>query len=488
MNLKQEVDVVSKFIQSYEITDKGKQLLFIICIAGGAFMANLDITIVNTSLPSIARDLATTPNMIALTVLVYQMFEAGFLLLFGKMGDMKGFRKIFISGFIFFTLGSLFCGLSSGFDTLFISRAIQGLGGAMLFSVMMATVSSFLPADSRGKGIGIVTVAAAAGVALGPLIGGYITTTFNWRWIFFVNVPVGIVAIILGWIIIPSKQQKSRDKKLDLTGAITSFLALSLFVYAVHAEHRLGWQSPVIIGSMVLAVLFAIIFAINEKRAQYPLLHSELFTNKNYTLSALALIPSFMTLAGILFVFPFFLELTKGMSAKTAGLLLMALAAGQLTSPYVGHLADRFGARKILLIGMICAVIAFVWFLFIGENTGTSVIVGSLLLFGLVMGLEKAPNVQLALSFVPPEQKGIGASALGVFRSLGILLGILAFEKIFTKTMHAVELMEPDKMTLTVIEPGMVAHGFHATMLFGLFLSILAMAMILMVRESQIKK
>ncbi|MEA3265360.1 MAG: MFS transporter, partial [Candidatus Fermentibacteria bacterium] len=168
------------------ITGRGKQLIFILCIACGAFMANLDITILNTALPTIARDFSATPNTVAMVVLLYQIFEAGFLLFFGKLGDIRGFRGIYTSGFAVFTIGSLMCGLSKGMTLLLVARAVQGLGGAMLFSVMMATVSSFLPEGSRGKGIGTVTLAAAVGIALGPPLGGFIATAFNWRWIFLV--------------------------------------------------------------------------------------------------------------------------------------------------------------------------------------------------------------------------------------------------------------------------------------------------------------
>jgi len=447
-------------------------------------MANLDITIVNTSLPTIARDVSTTPHIVALVVLIYHMVETGFLLLFGKLGDQKGFRNIYISGFAFFTAGSLLCGLSQGIVSLLISRAIQGLGGAMLFSVMMATVSSFLPAKSRGKGIGIVTVAAAVGVALGPPIGGFITTTWSWRWIFFINIPIGIVAIIVGFLVMPSQQKRSRDRGLDVIGAFTSLFALSLFVYAVHAEHRLGWHSPVVVISMGLAALFAALFVVNEKRTKFPLLNPALFANRNYTLSALAMIPSFMTTSGILFVFPFFFEIAKHMSARTSGFMLMALAAGQLMGPYAGYLADKHGPRKILLAGMASAVITFAWFLFIGTDTGIPVLFGSLLLFGVVLGFERAPNVQLALRFVPPERKGIGGSALGVFRSLGILLGILTFEKIFSKCLHSVADLDAMDMTLTAINPQMAAQALHATMFFGMILRVSALVMVLFVARN----
>ena len=465
-------------MKNYEIKTPKKQILFIICIAIGSFMTNLDMTIINTALPAIAKDLAVTPSTVVLILLVYQVTETSFLLIFGKLGDIKGFKMIYVSGFMLFTIGSLFCGLSQNIESLLLFRAVQGLGGAMLFSIMMAAVTAFLPTNLRGKGIGIVTMTAGFGVALGPAIGGFIASLFNWKWIFFVNIPIGIFAVILSVFAIPSKQAKSIEK-LDWISAIISVLMLSFFIFAFNAEHRHGLKSPVVIVPLILATVFFVVFIINEKKSKYPLLSHRLFKNKNYTLSALALVPSFMVVGGILFILPFFFEIAKGMGTEKSGLILMIFAIGHLAGPYSGHITDRLGAKSALLLGMLGVTAGFAGLYFVGLNTGVFSIILILFIFGLMLGFEKAPNVHLAMSFVPQEKKGTGAGTLGVLRSLGILFGILTFEKIFSVFIHSVINVNPHNLTFAGITPDIAARGFHYTMVWGLILSIVAIILII---------
>ncbi|MEA3266187.1 MAG: MFS transporter, partial [Candidatus Fermentibacteria bacterium] len=297
--------------------------------------------------------------------------------------------------------------------------------------------------------------------------------------IFLVNVPIGIAAVILGLKVIPRVRKSDEKNRMDWTGAATSFLALALFVFAVHSGHRLEWNSPVIIGCFAASAVFAFLFVVNERRSEHPLVHPGLFSNRNYTLAALALIPSFMTTSGILFIFPLFLEIARHLSAQTSGLMLISLAAGQLAGPYVGHLSDRFGARRILLAGMSGSVVSFIWMITLGTESPAPVILASLFFAGLVMGFEKAPNVQLAISQVPVKNRGVAGGTLGVFRSVGILMGLLFFERIFSLSIHAGSTLAPHQMTLNAIDPSMAATGFRAVMIFGLSMRLVAIALIL---------
>lgn len=464
--------------QSCVIGDRRKQILLIACVSSGAFMANLDLTIVNTLLPTISHEFNVDVTTVSRIVLIYALFEASFLLTFGKLGDMKGYWKIFLSGFLLFTIGSMFCGLSGNLNTLLGARMIQGIGGALLFSVMMASVAAYLPANISGRAMSIVTTAAALGVAAGPPAGGFIASLANWRWAFYINIPIGIISIIVGWISFPRPNQVSKDSRFDYIGAITTFLALLSFTFVFQAGGTIGWKSPVVILGLLVFIASVAIFIIQEKRISYPLIDLDLFKNRNFTLATLASSPAFITTAGLLFILPFYLELGRGLSSKISGLILLTISLGQLLGPYAGYLCDRYGSRKVLLGGIILSIISFIVLMALHLSSSIVILIASLLLFGVALGFSKAPNVNLALSYTPPGKKGIGGAILGALRSMSMILGVLFFEMIFSKALLRHGAPQDLSLSRTDIAPDVIQAACHSTFIFGLLVCIIALLLI----------
>lgn len=224
-------------VDDYVIEDPKRQNILIALICAGAFIANLDATIVNITLPVLSQEFSVSPGTVSWTVLTYLLFEAGFMLPMGKLADMKGVRMVYLAGFAVFLLGSLACGVSSHIDELIAFRAFQGIGGAMLFTVMMSFIPIYLPPGRRIFATGLVTTAAAAGVGLGPPLGGWLASTVGWRWIFFVNIPFCLAAIIAGRRFIPAAFPRISDRRFDFAGAVFPF---GVCVFSSGRQQRFG--------------------------------------------------------------------------------------------------------------------------------------------------------------------------------------------------------------------------------------------------------
>lgn len=282
---------------------------------------------------------------------------------------------------------------------------------------------------------------------------------------------------------LPGKYHLPEKPVFDYGGAIASFVSLSAFVYMLHNGAGVNWKAPDIITSLIILIISIIYLFYEERKAVVPVIDPALLKNKNFLLCALGSVPSFMITSGLLFLFPFYLEELMKFSVETSGMLIMAIAMGQLPGPYAGSLADKFGYKKILVLGIFLTLLSFALFFSLSGSSGIILIVSSLGLFGISLGFTKAPNVGLALSFVPPEKKGIAAGIMGALRSLGIILGVLFFEIIFTRSISAGNSMPQADLTSSAIDSGLLMKGFHHSFIFGFIICFAAFLMILSVKE-----
>ena len=475
-------------MENLTIEDKKTQFYILLCVSIGAFMANLDLAIANIALPTISKDFNITPNIASRVIVAYSLMEASLVLAFGKLADQRGCRKIFMWGLGLFTIASLFCGISGDIRGLVLSRILQGIGGAMIFSVMMATISIYFPKNISGKVMGIVTTVAAAGIALGPPLGGFIISLSHWRWIFFINIPIGIFSLIIGHIFLPKKHPLPANKTFDLGGAIATFISLCTFVFIIHNGPKMNWIAPKMIVAFIIMLASLIFLFYQERKAVVPIIDLNLLKNWNFLLSALGSIPSFMVTSGLLFLFPFYLQDLLKLDVKTAGMLIMAIAVGQLPGPYAGSLADRFGSKKVLLFGIFLTLLSFGLFFSLNGSSGTIIIISALGLFGVSLGFTKAPNVSLALSFVPPEKKGAAAGMMGALRSLGIILGVLFFEIIFSDSLSGGNSVTAADPATFNVAPSLLMTGFRNSFIFGLIICIASFVIILAIKESKFAK
>lgn len=461
------------------VTGVARQRRMMLIVSAGAFMANLDTCIVNVCLPTIARHFDTTPSTVSLVVLSYLLCEVSFLLLFGKLGERWGITRVFLIGFTVFTAGSLLCGLTHTLPGLVAWRAMQGVGGSMIFAVMLAFPGVYLPERKRASAMGVLTLVSALGVAVGPPVGGLLTTTLGWNWIFFVNIPIGIAAVIAGYFWLPRRHPACSDRRIDVTGAVLSFVALGSALLALNQGHEWGWTSARILGLVAVAVCGGVAFVLRERRSTHPLLDLGLFRSRRFTLATTAFLLAMATTGGVMFIFPFYLQELRGFAPVAAGAILMVNAVGQFAGPWSGRLANRYGARAVCGAGLSLSIVAFGLFCLLTDVSPLWFIVLALGLFGVSQGLNKAPNLSMALDDVPAAGKAQAGSVTSVARSLGLALGIASFEAMFSGGITRAAKRDGVSLTTAQVPHALLHHGFTVAFIFGVVISIAALILTL---------
>ncbi|MBN2515395.1 MAG: MFS transporter [Deltaproteobacteria bacterium] len=466
------------------VTDTSQQRWILICAAAAIFMSNLDISIVNISLPVISRHFNVGIGIVSRVVLVYFLILISFLLGFGKLGDIKGFRKVFIAGFIVFIIGSFLCGISSSIHMLIAFRVIQAIGGSILTALAPAIVSVLLPPDIRGRSLGIVGTSGALGITLGPAVGGFITASLSWHWIFFINIPLGIIAIMIGSRVLPKKMAHTADSRFDMIGAVLIFFALMTFLYAMNMGQEQGWMSLVILSSFFFSIVFFTVFFIREKRILYPILDMDLFRNWNFSMGTLASFFVLMVLNGTVFLFPFYLEIARELGIDKAGLILIIPSAVMIfMGPAAGSISDKIGSRWLCALGMFLCAGAFVMFSSLHGSSSISFIVLSLVWFGFTAGLFMAPNSSLVMGEAPQEKQGVASGVMMLIRHGGGVLGICFFETVFSSSLPQNISMGDISSAHCAVSPQILTVGFHNAFLFGVLLCFAASLFSVMVRQ-----
>jgi EmrB/QacA subfamily drug resistance transporter len=391
----------------------------------GTFMSTLDSIIVNIALPTIRREL-NAGDRVEWIVLCYLLTTTSTLLIMGKLSDWVGRRRLYITGFGVFVLGSLLCGLAWSLWSLVAFRIIQGLGASMIFAIGPAIISDAFAPHERGKALGLMGTVVAAGASTGPVVGGLLLGKFGWTSIFFVNVPIGLLAIWRAWLVLP-KSTRVEQKRFDLLGA-------GLFLFGVIAlltgldfgsEPRYGWDSALVIGLLSIGALLLLFFFIWEKRVREPMLQLNLFRVKPYTSAILAAFFGFIASGANLFVIPFFLQQLLGLPPETAGLVLLA---GPLTlsviAPLGGYLSDKIKTRWLSTTGLLITACGYFAFSFLDSTWDWKEVVWRSALVSLGFGLFQSPNSSTALNAAPLAQRGIASSIIAFMRNLGLVMGI----------------------------------------------------------------
>jgi EmrB/QacA subfamily drug resistance transporter len=461
-----------------------KDLLLIISISLATFMSSLDGTIVNIALPTISETLHLSSTSVSWVATSYLLVLVGCVLVFGKISDRIGFKKVFIAGFFIFTLGSLFCGILpgffAGFPALVGSRMFQAVGGAMIAAIAPAMVAAYIPLERTGRAMGIIMTFAALGTALGPTIGGILTQYLSWHWIFFINVPVGIVAILLGVKVIPSSRTETTGSGFDRTGAVLAFTGLASLVFVVSEGESLGWTSFFIVGASIIAVVSLAWFALHELRIADPLLDLTLFRNRNFLLVNLLLFLVFFSLSGITYLLPFYLKYVQSYDTSTAGLIMTALSVSMMGAGLLaGALFNRVGPRRLCILAGIPLTIGYFLMTRLYLHTSAGFIVVSLLLIGFGLGLMATPVTSRIMISVPRVQQGMISSLTSLERTAPISLGIACFNLIFIQGIlsiaasHEVTMEAPVEIRMQVLSAGFDL-AFFVSFLVGIAILIIA--------------
>ncbi len=403
--------------------------LLAVCTA--IFMLLLDITVVNVALPAIQRSLHSTFSDLQWVVDAYALTLAAFLLTAGVLGDIFGRRGVFAIGLVIFTLSSLACGLSSTSLMLNLARAVQGVGGAIMFATSLALIAAAFHGKDRGTAFGIFGAVTGAAVAIGPLVGGAITSAVGWRWIFFVNVPIGVVAVVITMV----KVGESRDlvrRRLDWIGFVTFSVALFLLVFALVRANDDGWGSALIVGMLTGAGVLLALFVVAEYLQKEPMLDLNLFRR-----------PAMIGVSGTAFtlsasIFSLFLYLTLylqddlGYGPLAAGLRFLPLTIlAFVVAPVAGRLTVKVPSRLLLGSGLSLIAVGLV---LIGTTHPSSTwlqLLPGLVICGAGVGMVNPVLASAAISVVPPERSGMASGINSTFRQVGIATGIAGLGAVF---------------------------------------------------------
>ncbi|MGA2663635.1 MAG: MFS transporter [Nitrososphaerales archaeon] len=388
-----------------------------------SFMASLDASIVNVAIPAISKAFAASFTAIIFIPTVYLLALAIFQPVFGRMGDRRGMRRVFISGLVVFTVGSFFSGLSGGVVELLAFRIVQGAGGAAMVATSLALIVNAYPVAERGRMVGINLGFVYGGLAMGPPIGGFLVQLLGWRSIFYVNVPIGVAAVALASAYLAKETASRSSFGFDLEGtlALAVFLSAGLVLLSGAAP---GAAATALMAVVCVAAFVAFVYL--ERRARSPLLDLSLFThNRLFAAGNATSLMNYLTSAGTLLLISIYLQLILGYSPVEAGLVLLAQPLVMaVTAVAAGDLSDRFSARILSSLGMVLRVLAFFLLSLLGLRSSELEILLPFMLLGAGHALFSSPNTNSVMSSVPASQLGIASGAMGTVRSAAQSLGV----------------------------------------------------------------
>jgi EmrB/QacA subfamily drug resistance transporter len=391
----------------------------------GLFMIMLDNTAVNVALPSIERDLGARLSELEWIVAGYALTFAALLLVGGKLADMFGRRLVFVVGLGIFTASSLACALAPNPQFLIGARIVQGIGAALMSPATLSIISATFPPRERGQAIGIWAGVAALALSIGPFVGGVLTEHVGWSSIFFVNVPIGVVAIVASLLLIEESKDTSEGQRLDLPGLLSSALGLFALTYGLIEVNNYGWTSGRILGALAVAAVALASFVVLERRQRRPMLELALFRNATFTGANLVVLLVALSQFGVLFFVSLYMQNVLGYSPVRAGaaflpmtLLIVAIA------PLAGRLSDRIGSRWLVTGGMTLVALQLFYFSRLGVHESYTTLVPAMLIGGVGMASVMSPSSAAALGGVPVDRAGVGSAVVNTSRQVGGSIGI----------------------------------------------------------------
>ena len=391
----------------------------------GTFMATLDGSIVNVALPTLARELGASVDLVAWVVLSYSLTLVSLMIAFGAWVSRKGYSFGYKFGFVFFTVGSLICALSHSIYPLIAGRVIQAIGTAMLAAMGPGMVTEVFPTQERGRGMGFMTMMVSAGLMTGPPLGGFLLSLWSWQSIFLINLPIGAIGLVFTFRYFKLLKPRTDRKMPPIRGSVAASVALlsamvltSIFSDFPLADFRI-W------GLALLGIMAVFVFYRSESNPATALLGPEIFHNRQFITSIVAMLCFFMAFSGVLVLVPFYLEQIKNLTPKTVGLFLMILPVSMfVTAPLSGRVSDRIGFRLLTSLGMIVLIGGLIMLSGLSAVTSTVYIIISLLLAGIGNGIFNTPNSSALMGSVTPPQRPVASGILGTTRNVGMSFGI----------------------------------------------------------------
>jgi EmrB/QacA subfamily drug resistance transporter len=398
-------------------------ILAICCLS--LLMVAMDATIVNVALPSIRLDLDASISGLQWVIDAYTMVVASLLMLAGSMADRFGRRRVFMFGMGLFVLGSLLCSVAPNIHGLIACRVLQALGATMLNPVAMSIIANtFHEPKARSRAIGIWGAVAGVSMALGPVIGGALTQSIGWRSIFWVNLPIGVGAMLLAARYIP-ESRAPRARRVDTVGQLLVLVILTTITYGVIEGPRVGWNSPMTFGLFAAAALSLVALLVYEPRRHEPLIDVRFFRSVPFSSATLIAVCSFSAFSGFLFLNALYLQEVRGLSAFQTGLCTLPLAVATIVcSPLSGRLVGTHGTRPSLLASGAATTLSALMMTQLTEATPMSLLLMTYAVFGIGFGMVNAPITNTAVSGMPKAQAGVAAAVASTSRQVGAALGV----------------------------------------------------------------
>ena len=406
-------------------------------VSFGLFMIMLDNTIVNVALPSIREDLDIQLSELEWVVNGYALTFAVVMLTGGKLADRYGRRRIFIAGLLVFTASSLACGLAANAHMLIGSRVVQGVGSALMNPATLSIITATFPPRQRGMAIGIWAGTSAMALAIGPLVGGLITQHIGWSWIFFINIPVGVLGVIVARLVINESRDTSHEQRLDIPGLVASGVGLFALTYGLIEANSFGWTSGRILGLFALAAVALTAFVVLEMRQRLPMLDLSLFKNPTFAGANATMMLVALAMFGVFFYVSLYMQNIIGYSPTQAGAAFLPMTILIiLIAPIAGKFSDKIGSRWMMGGGMALVATSLLIFSRLDENGGFWNLFPGLIVGGVGMALVMTPTTAAAMGSVEVDKAGVGSAVLNSMRQVGGSLGIAVMGAIVAASLH----------------------------------------------------
>jgi EmrB/QacA subfamily drug resistance transporter len=405
----------------------------LIALGIGTFMSALDGSVVNTILPLLGHELHATVAGIEWVTTIYLLVVSALLLIVGRAGDLYGHKVVYLVGFTIFIAGSALCGAAGSLSMLIAMRGVQAVGAAMIYANAPAILTKSFPPERRGRALGAQATFTYLGLTAGPSLGGWLAAAFGWRSVFYINVPVGLLAAGLAARVVLRDRPDGARERFDLAGAALFTSGLVTLLVALNQGHDLGWLSAPILVLFAAAVLLLGMFVAVERRRPAPMLDLSLFRSPVFTTSTASALLNYVCTYTVLFVVPFLLIQGRGLNTQQAGLVLTAQPIVMaIVAPLAGSLSDRIGSRLLTTVGMFVLAAGLVLLGTFARSAPLPMLAAALAVIGVGIGLFTTPNNSALMGAAPRHRQGIASGVLASARNVGMVLGVGLAGAVFT--------------------------------------------------------
>jgi EmrB/QacA subfamily drug resistance transporter len=406
------------------------------CTSLGMLLATINSGTLIIALPDLERSLHTSLLELVWVILVYMIASTVLVLSAGRLSDQFGRKRAYIAGFVVFALASLGAGFAANGTQLILWRILQGIGGSFLFANAAAIVTDAFPREKLGLAMGTNTMVAAVGLVIGPVLGGALVA-INWPWVFWFNVPLALGGSLWAASVLHEVSGRSEDRSFDFLGTITFLVGLTGLVYGISKGGISGWDSPLVIGGLILAAVLLPAFVLIERHQKSPMLDLAIFQNRLFSMAAVTAFINGLARFALMFLFVFYFQGVQGNSPIVAGIKLAPLAIGMLiSSPLAGIWADRRGSRMMAVLGMLVTALGLALMTSLGRETAYAPSGIYMFIVGIGSGMFNSPNTAAMMGSVAPQRRGIAAGARVLVQNTGAVISIAFVLAVVTSSVH----------------------------------------------------